>query len=138
MLLTTRARYAIMATVDLSKHAIDKPAKMADIAERQDISANYLEQILNVLKHAEIVDAVKGPGGGYKLKNSSDELYIADIIKAVAEPVKFTKCGETKPCSNKNAKCQTHALWKGLERNIVSYLSAISVSDVSQGKIANL
>jgi Rrf2 family iron-sulfur cluster assembly transcriptional regulator len=138
MLLTTKGRYAVMAIVDLAQQEPNKPAKMLDIAKRQDISANYLEQIFNKLKKANILTAQKGPGGGYKLTNSSNKIYVSEIIKAVEEPIKFTRCDHKTTCTESRKKCQTHILWKSLENQIQKHLSNISIEDICTGKIANL
>ncbi len=137
MLLTTKARYAVMAVVDIAEKFCVKPQKIADISARQNISVNYLEQIFNKLKNAKIVASVKGPGGGYKLYHKPEHIYIYDIIKAVAEPVKFTKCTDVNhSCNNSNIKCQTHFLWKGLEKQVRNYLANISIADICDGKLA--
>jgi len=138
MLLTTKGRYAVMAIVDLAQQEKEKPIKMEDIAKRQNISANYLEQIFNKLKNSGIIISQKGPGGGYLLHGKSNQIFISDIIKAVEEPIKFTKCDENSNCNAAHVKCQTHFLWKGLENHIQKYLGNISINDICKGKIANL
>ena len=132
MLLTTKGRYAVSAIIDLAKNNKDcnvSPRTISDISEKQNISVSYLEQIFNKLKKAGIVNSVKGPGGGYMLSDVPEQINISDIIRAVEEPIKFTKCNDHVKC-NKNEKCQTHNLWKGLENHVIAYLSNISVADV--------
>ena len=136
MLLTTKGRYAVMAIVDIAQNSLSEPEKISNIASRQNISISYLEQILNKLKNAQIVNSIKGPGGGYILKETPKNILISDIITAVAEPIRFTNCSNKKSsCSNNNVKCTTHPLWKGLEKQVNNYLSNISIADVCNGKL---
>lgn len=130
MLLTTKGRYAVMAIIDLAQTNTKSPRTITDIASKQNISVNYLEQIFSKLKNADIVNAIKGPGGGYILNHKPENLCIAEVIQAVEEPIKFTKCNDDFGCKNHNAKCQTHDLWKGLEKHVISYLSNITVADI--------
>lgn len=134
MLLTTKGRYAVTSIIDLAQKNQIKPSSIADIATRQNISINYLEQIFNKLKKAQIVRSVRGPGGGYILNNAPDNICVADIIKAVEEPIKFTKCSSDTRCNNHNTKCQTHNLWKGLETHVIEYLSNITIADIGANK----
>ena len=97
MRLSTKGRYAVMAMADLAGHAAEadgavKPVALADIAERQDISLSYLEQLFAKLRRGGLVTSVRGPGGGYRLARPSGELRIADIIVAVDEPIAATRC----------------------------------------------
>ena len=95
---------------------------------------NYLEQIFLKLKRSDIVQAVKGPGGGYFLTKDSANLNIIDIIDAVEENTKMTRCSTDKNCRQNGVKCVTHDLWKGLGQQIRCYFTQISVADVISGK----
>ena len=133
-MLTTKVRYAVMAMVDialLQKERDSKPVKLAEIAERQAIPLNYLEQIFSALKQAGLVSAVKGPGGGYIIEN--EDLTMADIVDAVDESVEMTRCSaeETKGgCLPDSTKCVTHDIWEGLTKQIRNYLAAIKLSEI--------
>ena len=86
MRLSTKGRYAVMAMADLAGHTSDsdnkvRPVALADIAERQDISLSYLEQLFAKLRRGGLVSSVRGPGGGYRLARPSSELRIADTSK---------------------------------------------------------
>lgn len=136
MILTTKARYAVMAMIEIAGNYNEeklKPTSLSEISNTQKISLSYLEQIFSLLKKADIVKSIKGPGGGYVLNKNHDEITIAQIIKAIGEPIKMTNCSsKQKSCTNatKNAKCKTHNLWQGLERNIFNYLNSISLEDI--------
>ena len=93
MKLSTKGRYAVMAMVDLARHAQAKPVSLSDIAARQEISLSYLEQLFARLRRAGLVKSVRGPGGGYTIARDLDKVTVADIIKAVDEPLDATQCG---------------------------------------------
>jgi Rrf2 family iron-sulfur cluster assembly transcriptional regulator len=93
MRLSTKGRYAVMAMADLAGHeGGGRPVSLADIAERQEISLSYLEQLFAKLRRGGLVTSVRGPGGGYRLSRPSPEVRIADIIMAVDEPITATRC----------------------------------------------
>jgi Rrf2 family iron-sulfur cluster assembly transcriptional regulator len=131
MLLTTKGRYAVMAVIEIAGNDSAKPISLSAIAETQDISLSYLEQIFMQLKNAGIVKAIRGPGGGYILARSGNEITIADIIKATGESIKMTRCSDQKKsCNISGIKCKTHHLWRGLEDNIYAYLNSITLNDI--------
>ena len=138
MNLTTKGRYAVMAMVDLAMNCTDKPVTLADIAKRQDITLNYLEQIFMRLRRAGVVKSVRGPGGGYILADSAKNTHISDIVIAVDESMKMTRCSKKSEggCSGGNSKCITHNLWEGLGRHILQYLASISLDDVCNRKVS--
>jgi len=132
MRLSTKGRYAVMAVVDLAANAGDKPITLADIAGRQEISLSYLEQLFAKLRRGGIVRSVRGPGGGYRLSRPAAEVRIADIILAVDEPIRATRCeaGSPKGCKPSQGRCITHDLWEELSRQIHLFLSGVTVADV--------
>ena len=146
MRLSTKGRYAVMAMADLAGHAPEshnqsladiKPVALADIAERQDISLSYLEQLFAKLRRGGLVTSVRGPGGGYRLSRPSAELRIADIIVAVDEPIAATRCktGSAKGCTKTGARCVTHDLWEELGQQIHVFLSSVSLADVVEKRV---
>ena len=138
MRLSTKGRYAVMAMADLAQHeAANKPVSLADIAQRQEISLSYLEQLFAKLRRGGLVKSVRGPGGGYRLSRPSAELRIADIIVAVDEPIAATRCkpGSSKGCTAQGARCVTHDLWAELGRQIHVFLSGVSLSDVVEKRV---
>jgi len=137
MRLSTKGRYAVMAMVDLAKHSQGEPIALAEIAERQEISLSYLEQLFAKLRIAGLVKSVRGPGGGYRLGHGADEMRIADIILAVDEPIRATRCSPGAPvgCSASKSRCLTHDLWEELGNQIHLYLSSVSLADVVEQRV---
>lgn len=129
MRLTTKGRYAVTAMLDLAFHSQEKPVTLTEIAARQTISLSYLEQLFARLRKAGIVQGVRGPGGGYQLSQSPEQICIAAIIEAVNEPIDSTKCGGGANCQH-DSICLTHDLWTGLSEHIQDYLSNITIADL--------
>jgi len=131
MILTTKARYGVMAVMEIGENGGDQPISLTTISQRQKISLSYLEQIFARLKKAGIVKSSKGPGGGYVLAKSHAEITVAEIIKAIGEPIKMTRCKTEKSgCINNKVKCKTHHLWSGLESKIYDYLNSVSLQNL--------
>lgn len=137
MILGTKARYAVMAMVDLAGRSAGKAVTLAELAEAQEITLPYLEQIFNKLRKHGLVQSVRGPGGGYVLAKPAEDICISDIVQAAEESMKMTRCDkhEEGGCMSNKARCLTHDLWDGLERQIYDYLSSISLADVRQRKL---
>jgi Rrf2 family iron-sulfur cluster assembly transcriptional regulator len=115
--------------LDLAFHEGDGPITLADVAKRQGISLSYLEQLFSRLRKQSLVTSVRGPGGGYTLSRSGDEIFIAEVIVAVDENVDTTKCGGANNCQN-NERCLTHDLWRDLSTRIYDYLNQISLNEL--------
>src|SRR6185295_10336562 len=125
MRLSTKGRYAVMAMADLARRECDpsRAVALADIATRQEISLSYLEQLFARLRRKGLVQSARGPGGGYRLARTAAETTIADIIHAVDEPLRATRCSaQGKGCMLKGERCLTHDLWDGLGERIEDYL----------------
>jgi len=140
MILTSKGRYAVMAMVDIAINGSEgNPINLADISSRQEITVAYLEQIFSKLKKANLVKSVRGPGGGYLLSAESDEINIADIVLAVNEPIKITRCSKDGEggCMTKKAKCATHDLWFKLTDHIEEFLRNTTVKDVCDKNIGS-
>lgn len=137
MKLSTKGRYAVMAMADLASNGSGKPVTLAEIAERQEISLSYLEQLFGRLRRADLVASVRGPGGGYLLGRPPSELRVADIIMAVDEPIKATRCtpGSPRGCHTHRGRCLTHDLWEELGNQIYLYLSSVTLADICDRRI---
>ena len=128
MILTTKARYAVMAVIEIASQNSLKPISLSEISKSQNISLSYLEQIFVFLRKNNIVKSIKGPGGGYILSKNKSEISVSDIIKAIDEPIKMTRCSiEKQSCNSNKTKCKTHHLWHCLENRIYDYLGSISL-----------
>ena len=135
MRLTTKGRYAVTAALDLALHQDNGPVSLAAISERQHISLSYLEQLFAKLRRNDIVSSTRGPGGGYMLKNSADEISVSDIILAVDEACNVVDCGDDGGCHG-DYQCLTHDLLQELSKEIRTFLDGITLSEIMKNEAA--
>jgi Rrf2 family iron-sulfur cluster assembly transcriptional regulator len=138
MRLSTKGRYAVMAMADLARRQCDatRAVALAEIAARQEISLSYLEQLFARLRRKGLVMSARGPGGGYRLAKTAETTSIADIVHAVDEPLRATRCASKgKGCMLKGERCLTHDLWEDLGVRIEDYLASVSLADVVGGRL---
>jgi len=129
MRLTTKGRYAVTAMLDLSLNYGLGAITLADISERQGISLSYLEQLFARLRKQGLVSSSRGPGGGYRLSRSAEDITVLDVISAVDEKVDSTQCEGRKNCHG-DEKCLSHELWQSLSDQIRVYLDGITLAEV--------
>ncbi len=137
MNLTTKGKYAVTASLDLAIHNKDSSyVAISSIAERQSIPAPYLEQLFRFLRKAGILDSLRGPSGGYRLRRPSSEIKIGEIIAAVEKRMDATQCGGVGDC-NGGSTCLAHNLWMELNSEVDYFLMNISLEDVIKNKTRN-
>jgi Rrf2 family transcriptional regulator, iron-sulfur cluster assembly transcription factor len=135
MKMSTKGRYAVMAMIDIGQHGSERPVSLAEIAERQDISQEYLEQLFGKLRRAGLVASARGPGGGYKLAREASDIALAEVILAVDEPLRVTRCeGDAVDGCVKGEKCCAHDLWSSLGRQMMYFLESITLEDVVENR----
>lgn len=128
MRLSSKSRYAVMAMMDLALHEKSGPVTLTDISESQGISLSYLEQLFSKLRKFDLVEGMRGPGGGYRLARPSDDITIAEIIGSVDEQAKtisapgIEETGYAEPYI-------THELWMDLSQQIFDFLDEMSLAD---------
>jgi len=145
MRLSTRGRYAVMAMVELAgrqeRAAIPAPGRktapvsLAEIAAAQMLSLAYLEQLFGPLRRAGLVASARGPGGGYRLARPADQISISDIVDAVDEPLRATRCEDGASGCIGGRRCITHDLWAELGEQIRLFLDGMMLSDVVRGDV---
>lgn len=129
MRLTTKGRFAVTAMIDLALREHAGPVTLGGISGRQSISLSYLEQLFGKLRRHELVESVRGPGGGYSLARKMSDISVADIIYAVDEPLDATLCRGKENCLDDH-RCLTHDLWTSLNRHMIDYLDSVSLQDL--------
>ena len=129
MRLTTKGRFAVTAMLDLALHGDEGPVSLAGISERQRISLSYLEQLFGKLRRGNLVESVRGPGGGYNLARDAAAVSVADIVRAVEEPIDSTQCGGRENCHD-NQRCMTHDLWEELNTTVYGFLESVNLSQL--------
>lgn len=123
-----------MAMADLALHGTKKPVSLSEISERQGLPLTYLEQLFNKLRRQGLVASTRGQAGGYQLSKEAQLINIMDIMKAVDEPIKATRCDmkAAHGCQGISGRCITHHLWQGLSLQIAEYLSATTLADLQK------
>ena len=124
--------------LDLALHGGDKPVALTAIAARQDIPLSYLGQLFPQLRKRGLVVSRRGPGGGYTLAKTSEDISVAEVIRAVGERVDSTRCGGKANCQG-GQRCLTHGLWEALSRKIYDFLGETSLAEIlAEGRVAEV
>ncbi|MFQ5935658.1 MAG: Fe-S cluster assembly transcription factor [Acidiferrobacterales bacterium] len=131
MRLSTKGRYAVTAMIDLALHSEAGPVALTDIADTQKISVSYLEQLFARLRKNGLVMGMRGPGGGYRLARTADQITVAEIIAAVDEQIDMTRCAGKEDCQD-GEKCLTHELWVDLSKQLYDFLHGITLAQMVQ------
>jgi Rrf2 family iron-sulfur cluster assembly transcriptional regulator len=129
MKLTTKGRFAVTAMLDVALHGAERPVTLAGISARQKISLSYLEQLFGKLRRRDLVESVRGPGGGYHLARDAARVTVADIIRAVEEPLDSTQCGGRENCLDSH-RCMTHDLWEELNHTVYGFLAGVTLAQL--------
>lgn len=132
MRLSTVGRYALRAMVDLACHGAGGPVVRHEIAARQEVSEQYLAQLLLKLKYAGLVESVRGPGGGYLLARGAGEITAGDVLRAVEETLAPVFCvgDEEDAICHRADGCPTHWLWKRLGETIRQTLDSVTLTEL--------
>jgi len=137
MKLTTKGKFAVTALLDIATYSKNgEPMTLYAIGDRQNISISYLEQLFVKLRRQNIVKSYKGPGGGYSLARSIDQINISEIIRAVDDDMDARTCHGLANCRS-DGKCLTHDLWNGLTDHVFSYLDKITLQNLVDQQSAN-
>ena len=136
MKISTKGRYALRMMIDIAQNQDDGYVTLKDVAERQDISKKYLEQIALHLSQAGMLRAVRGYQGGYMLTKPTSEYIVNDILQIAEGSMAPVSCLEQSPNACARCKaCETLPLWQELETLIRNYLQGITLEDVMEGRI---
>ncbi|MDP3978004.1 MAG: Rrf2 family transcriptional regulator [Pseudomonas sp.] len=130
MRLTTKGRYAVTAMLDLAFHEGQGPITLAQISQRQGVSISYLEQLFAKLRRCQLVNSVRGPGGGYSLASPPADISVVQIVEAVDDSMDATSCLGQADCQQ-GEMCLTHHLWSDLSDWLRQFLEGISLADLA-------
>ncbi len=140
MKLSTKARYAVTAMMDLALHENSKPVTLADISDYQGISLSYLEQLFAKLRKHKLVSGVRGPGGGYRLAKPSTELTIAEIVSAINEKADSDTGEEKRPevaPEKSSERVKLDEMWDRLSLRLYNFLNNITLSEFVENSTAS-
>jgi Rrf2 family transcriptional regulator, iron-sulfur cluster assembly transcription factor len=130
MKITTKGRYGVRAVLYLASTYYNRPVSIKTIAEEEDVSPEFLEQIFFKLKKKGIISSMRGPGGGFVLNRDVSEITILDILRALGESTTLVPCVEKKENCKRSPKCIAHGLWKELSSVIEEHLGALSLKKI--------
>ena len=139
MKISTKGRYAVVVMLDIALHDDGKYVKVKDIADRQNISGKYLEQIISVLHKAGYVRSVRGAKGGYRLSDSPSKFTVGMILRQTEGSIAPVACleGDTNECE-KCDTCETLAVWKELSDAINNVVDNVTIADLVERHNENL
>lgn len=137
MKLSTKGRYAMIALVDMATEGDNRLVSLSEISARQDISLAYLEQLFVKLRRAEIVESVRGPGGGYKLARPAERIRISEILGAVDETMDAMSrgAGASGGDIGETAQQLTDKLWERLSAHVYVFLHQTRLSDITANQL---
>lgn len=130
MKISTKGRYALRVMIDLATNNKGEFISLKDIAERQEISNKYLEQIIAKLNKAGYLETARGNNGGYKLAKSPKEYVVGDILRATEGELKPIYCLTEEGNCNRKENCKTYSFWKGLDNVISEYIDGKTLEDL--------
>ena len=132
MMISTKGRYALRVLVDMAEHqAGGCYVPLREIAARQEISEKYLESIVKLLVHENILLGVRGKGGGYRLNGEPDQFTVRRILEITEGSLAPVAClAEPRtPCA-RMVSCRTYPMWSGLNKLICDYLEGYTIADL--------
>ena len=136
-MISTRGRYALRMMVDLAEHKTEGYISLKDIAERQEVSKKYLEQIIPMMNRSGLLQTVRGYQGGYRLSREPKEISVWEILNAAEGSMVPVACLESeKNTWPRSGECATLPVWEGLKDVVSEYLSGISLQTILEEKQA--
>ncbi|MHC4068744.1 MAG: RrF2 family transcriptional regulator [Planctomycetota bacterium] len=132
MKLSTRARYGIRASLELACNYGKDPLQIKIIAQKQEISVKYLEQIMAILRSAGFVRSFRGAKGGYVLAKPPNQIKISDIFNALEGPIVTVECLESDQYCARAADCVAKELWSQVQQAIIGVLESVTLEDLAE------
>ena len=131
MKISTKGRYALRMMLDLAEHQNDGYVALKDIAQRQNVSKKYLEQIVPILNKSDILRTNRGFQGGYRLAKSPDKYTVGEILRVTEGSLSPVACLDHEPIEcERSAECPTLPVWQGLYKVINEYLDTVTLQDI--------
>ena len=131
MKISTKGRYALRMMLDLAEHQNDGYVALKDIAQRQNVSKKYLEQIVPILNKSDILRTNRGFQGGYRLAKSPDKYTVGEILRVTEGSLSPVACLDHEPIEcERSAECPTLPVWQGLYKVINEYLDSVTLQDI--------
>jgi Rrf2 family protein len=130
--LSTKTRYGVRAVFDIAYHNQGHPTQARDIARRQEVPLRYLEQIFQELRRANLVDAKRGPKGGYFLSRPPEQITLGDVIRAVQGPIELLTGDDEASAGATSSKRVPADIWRELAQKISGVFDSVTIRDLCQ------
>lgn len=131
MQLSTRGRYGLKAMYELALHHGEGPTPLNEIAERQNVSESYLEQLFLTLRKDKLIKSVRGAYGGYLLDGEPEDITVGQVLRSLEGSMSPTKClDETEKKCEQKSECATKFVWEKLKNSIDEVIDGISLADM--------
>ncbi|MDB4971487.1 MAG: transcriptional regulator, BadM/Rrf2 family [Myxococcales bacterium] len=130
MKLSTKTRYGVRAVFDIAYHNAGRPTQARDIARRQEVPLRYLEQIFQELRRANLVDAKRGPKGGYFLSRTPESITLGDVIRAVQGPIELLSTDDETPAGPRTSKQVPADIWRELAQKVAGVFDSVTIRDL--------
>jgi len=130
MKLSSRTRYGVRAMLELAREYGKKPLQIKSIADREDISNKYLEQLVAMLKSSGLVRSIRGPRGGYMLARNPADIKLSEIFTTLEGPLVPVECVEHTSFQPKCSDCATRVIWTELYRSLMTVLDTTNLKDL--------
>ncbi len=130
MKITTKGRYGVRAVLYLASTYYNRPVSIKTIAEEEDVSPEFLEQIFFKLKKNGIINSIRGPGGGFVLNKDISEITILEILQALGETIMLAPCVDKKEKCKRSVHCLAQKIWKDLSVSIEDQLGELTLKKI--------
>jgi Rrf2 family iron-sulfur cluster assembly transcriptional regulator len=139
MKLSTKARYAVMALLDMLKEGNETPVSLVSISERQSLPLPYLEQIFLKLRKNGLVQSTRGSQGGYVFARDPARISLYDVVVSVDKEFRSKRCQHaTLGCQPGGTRCMTHDLWAKLDDTVESFFKSLTLRHVIDREVSRM
>lgn len=130
MKISTRTRYGLRAALELAENYQKGPLQLKIIAERQDISVKYLEQIMAILKSGDFIRSIRGPRGGYMLAKAPNQIKLSDVFDCLEGIVTTVECVQDENFCARSVDCIAKQLWQQVNEAVRNILQSVTLQDL--------
>ncbi len=130
MKLSTKARYAVRALIDLAVNYENGMGQVKKIAENQELSVRYIENLFTNLRAAGILQSFKGKGGGFSLNRDPDKINLLDVIQVVEGDLSLVGCVESSSFCKNSKKCTVKNVWTKATKILKDYFRSVTLKDM--------
>ena len=131
MRISTKGKYGLRAMVDLAVHSTDTPISLSSIAQRQELSLGYMEQVFSVLRKAGLVNSIKGAQGGYILADNPANITVGDVLRALEGDLNVVDEAEQQEANEKSIEyCIKTVVWDKMNESLNKVADSITLEDL--------